>query len=383
MCGNCGMINFGLWNSLYPYNYSTNVAGRWQFNVMPLDYTPQQAFAIQNLFNPFYHFANFMNSANAISNPFQNPQQAYFNNAAYAQGYQAGDSIGLNVALQNSNGNIASLKAHLESALSSDKLNAQQKNRLETLKKEVEILEQRMQDLVALRQRGAQNNQVRAGLSQINEFYRDLRDRVRQAAEEIQAQISAGSSTGSTENGNSTGSTGSTGAGAEVSERVQNLNVTTFNENIVTADVNDAQVSEIVNNIYQKVDGVGSSDAKKYLDENINKDNVVEVMLHWNKHYAEQYAEADPHGFTETLMDERLVSGRKLCTKVLESLEERLEEYKDIDTACYNEAKTQLSIARREHDATFWTSEDKMSEAINKAHKAIVLLMAQKANQAE
>ena len=92
------------------------------------------------------------------------------------------------------------------------------------------------------------------------------------------------------------------------------------------------------------------------------------------------YEEADPLGLTETLMDERAFHGYKICTKLLTSLEAKLKDYKGVDTALYNTASTQLSIARREHDA-WWVGEDKMSTALNKAHAAIADLMAIKAQK--
>lgn len=380
-----GPTNLFTWNSLYPYNYATNYGGQFQFNVMPSYYTPQQAFDIQNLFNPFYQFNSIMNSFTSAMNPFQNMQQMMMGQMAYNQGYQIGENIGLNTSMQSSASNISSLKSQLEQALTSDNLTAEQKNQLRALKREVETLEDKLNNLAQLRQAGATTEQVRVALTQINSEYRELRDRIAAKADKIQAEITGTESNPETTETTEITETPESTPATTISEKIGELDVPAFDAtgNIVAADVDDENVREIVNTIYQKVDGMGSGGIKDYLDDHINKDNVVEVMLQWNKHYAEGYSEDDPLGFTETLMDERSFSGRKLCTQILKSLEARLKDYQGIDTQLYNEANTKLNIARREHDATFWTDEDKMSEALNAAHYNIVLLMAKKAQQTQ
>lgn len=379
-----GPVNLFTWNSLYPYNYATNYGGQFQFNVMPSYYTPQQAFDIQNLFNPFYQFNRTMNAFTSVMNPFQNMQQMMMGQMAYNQGYQIGENIGLNASVQSSASNISSLKSQLEQALTSDKLTAEQKNQLRALKREVEALEDKLKDLAQLRQAGATNEQVRTALNQINSEYRELRDRIAAEADRIQAEVTNNNTT-TADNGGTTQTTETTSDEAHpISDKIGELSTLAFDTtgHIVAADVDDENVREIVNTIYQKVDGIGSGKVKDYLDDNINKDNVVEVMLQWNKHYAEGYSEDDPLGFTETLMDERTVRGHALCTKILESLEARLKDYQGVDKELYNAANTKLAVARREHDS-WWTSEDKMSEALNAAHYNIVLLMAKKAQQTQ
>ena len=143
-----GPINFFTWNSLYPYNYSSNYGGQYQFNVMPSYLTPAQAFGIQNVFNPFYHFSQMMGRVNSMLNPFANMQQMMLNQAAYANGYAIGENIGTGVIAQNLGSNIAGLKSQLEQALTSDKLTAEQKDELRALKREVEALEDRFNELM-------------------------------------------------------------------------------------------------------------------------------------------------------------------------------------------------------------------------------------------
>ena len=379
-----GPINFFTWNSLYPYNYSSNYGGQYQFNVMPSYLTPAQAFGIQNVFNPFYHFSQMMGRVNSMLNPFANMQQMMLNQAAYANGYAIGENIGTGVIAQNLGSNIAGLKSQLEQALTSDKLTAEQKDELRALKREVEALEDRFNELMELQKHGATPQQIKAGISQLNEEYRELRDKIQAKAEEIQAEIEAATPTtpgddttpgvGTTPGDTTPGSEPSVPGDGESPGKAGALSVVPFNENMVAADIDDESVRVIVNNIYQKVDGIGSGNIKKYLEENITKDNVVEVMLQWNKHYAEGYQEADPLGLTETLMDERFMTGDKIAEVLLNALEDRLKDYDGIDVELYNMANTQLAIARRELQS-WWSNEDKMSEAINKAHKCISILM--------
>lgn len=381
-------IDFFAWRGTYPYNYMTNYGGRYQFSVMPNYYTPQMAFNMQNVFNPYYQYSRMMNNFYRIINPFMNMnmQNMAVYQDAYTRGQQMGNVIAFNTNAKTLAGNLSSLKSQLNQALTSEQLTAEQKEELKALKKEIETLENKLEQIGQLAQRGATNEQLKAALTELENNYTELRTRVQAAAKRIQEAIQNNNNDDDrVQNDDETdvppGDTPDSVSDSEINDEVSNVDVATFNENIVIGDVDNENVRQIVNNIYQKVDGAGSSDIKTYLDENINKDNVVEVMLLWNKSFAEMYKEDDPHGLTETLMDERLTSGRKICTKILTSLEERLKDYQGINDNLYNEASAQLAIARREHDAIFWTSEDKMSEAINKAHKNIVMLMALKAQQ--
>ena len=392
-----GPVNLCTWNMLYPYNYATNYGGQYQLNVMDMGrFTPGQAFDIQNVFNPFYQLIRFQGSLAAASNPAQNVANMAYAQAGYNSGFQIMDDFATNSSAERVARSISSLISQLDQALASDQLTAEQKNELRALKRKVEALQDKLADIEVLRQNGATNEQIKTAISQIRTQYRVLRDEVAAAADRISAELAAAAEaeaaaaeaeeTGAGEEG--------TGAGEEAGDADDNDNAEedsevipgisnvsqTFNPDMYAADVKDEKVIEIVNNIYQKVDGMGSSDIKTYMDENITKDNVVEVMLYWNKQYAAMYEEADPLGLTETLMDERAFHGYKICTKLLTSLEAKLKDYKGVDTALYNTASTQLSIARREHDA-WWVGEDKMSTALNKAHAAIADLMAIKAQK--
>ena len=121
---------FGIVN---PYCFSTNFGGCFHLNMMPAYYTPYQAFAIQNMFNPFFYYNNMMNNCYQT-----NPMQNYFNSAAYVQGQQIGDAIGTNVSMQNFSKNITAFKADIEKACESDEISDSYKQQLKETLKEIE-----------------------------------------------------------------------------------------------------------------------------------------------------------------------------------------------------------------------------------------------------
>lgn len=268
-----GPINFVTWSSLYPYNYSSNYGGQYQFNVMPSYLTPSQAFGIQNVFNPFYHFAQMVGNFNNMFNPFANMNQMMLNQAAYANGYAIGENIGNSVIIESVAGNVSALKGQLEEALTSDKLTGEQKNELKALKREVETLEDRIKDVAGLQNYGATSAQIKAGISQINEQYRELRDKIQSKAEEIQEEIKASAPETVQE---------STEEDSESSDLVEQLDDDTL-------DVK--QESRIICDAFaDSIDGWGTKD--KDFEEvlsYINPANIIEVMQQWDKTYKNEY----------------------------------------------------------------------------------------------
>ncbi len=374
-----GPIDFYTWNSLYPYNYCSNYGGQYQYNLMPPYFTMEQAFELQNLFNPFYQFSQLMNSYYRNLNPYPDMQQIMLKQAAYTDGYSIGENIGNNVMAQNLKERISGLKSQLEQALTSDKLTPEQKDVLKNLKQEVENLENNFNRVIELQKHGATPQQIKAGLLQISEKCNELEGKIQAKAKEIKDKLQT-QLPGTVNNPNPFSEEVNQDRAEDIAvpnedhSIYSSLDIVPFNEDMVAADVDDENIRKIVNTIYQKVDGIGSGNIRKYLKENINKDNVVEVMLQWNKHYAEIYEKDDPLGLPETLMDERFMTGDKICTVILEALEQRLKDYQGVDAEVYNKASTQLAIARREHDS-WWSNEDKMAKALNKAHKCITILM--------
>ena len=268
-----GPINFFTWNSLYPYNYSSNFGGQYQFNVMPSFITPAQAFGIQNVFNPFYHLTQIMGRVSSMFNPYQNISQMMMGQAAYTSGFAIGDSIGTGVIAQGLADNITSLKTKLEQALTSKQLTNEQKDELRALKREVEALEDKMNNIKELQRYGATSAQVKAGISQLNGEYRELRDKIQSAAERITADIET--------------------VQAESTEVIQDKDETESSalSEAIESDITLEQEVRLISDAFaDSIDGWGTRD--KDFEEvltYINSANIIEVMQHWDRTYKNQY----------------------------------------------------------------------------------------------
>ena len=82
------------WSMLYPYNFITNYGGRYQFNTIDTtQYTPQEAYAMRNVGNPYYQINTLCYNIAASNCP--SPA------ANYAA--QAGAEMGLEAALNAGN----------------------------------------------------------------------------------------------------------------------------------------------------------------------------------------------------------------------------------------------------------------------------------------
>lgn len=300
----CGPVNFFTWNSLYPYNYSSNYGGQYQFNVMPSYLTPGQAYGIQNLFNPYYHFSQMMGAVNNSLNPFQNMQQIMLNQAAYSNGYNIGINLGNNVTVQNLGGNIASLKSQISQALEAEQLNDEQKDKLNKLLDEIEALENRLKDLNVLQQRGANPQAVNAALSEINASFRELRTKAEKIAADIKKEIEASQDETSEES---------------ETTKIKDDDDKTHSEPVSSEKRKQARM--ICDTFADAIDGWGTDDKEfETALSAINSDNVIEVMLHWNKTYQKEFNET----FMESFMwDADHGQKRDYGRYILEQLQER------------------------------------------------------------
>ncbi len=400
MCGN--VPNLYTWSMLYPYNYATNFGGRVQLNVMDTTaYTPSEAFAIRNAFNPFFHLAGLQQNLASASTP--DAATATYIQAGAQAGHQAALTSLNKIDFQMTTSDVSGLIQQLDGALTSENLTAEHKNQLRALKRKVEALRDRLNDVAVLQQSGATQEQIKVALSQIKTQYRVLRDEIAAAADSIRAELEAEAAAAAAEAeaaaaaaaaaeeegaAEGAGAAEGEGAGEEESDEVipgwSLVESTSFNTDMYAANIDNDAISTITDEIYAKVDGVGSGNVESFIKENIDKDNVVEVVLHWNKHYAEGYAESDSLGFTETIFDEYAWGGKDHVKPIIKAMQSKLAELKDVNKEQYGIAKTQLSIAMAECNA-WYCDEDKASTAFNKAHAAMVQLMlikAQKEKQA-
>ncbi len=392
----CYGTNLNTWNMSYPYNFVTNYGGRYQFNLIDsTQYTPQEAYAMRNVGNPFYQVNSLIQNIAASNCP--NPASNYAAAAGASLGAQAAidtvNELDNKFDFERTVGEVTGLKSELDSILASPELTTEQKDQVRAIRRKVEALIDKLEDIALLKQRGATYEQIKTAINQVREQFRIVRDEASSTCDRIVAQLTAeaeaaaaaaeaaATEAGTTEEGTAEEGAEEEDAEEELIEGWGTVDVNTLN--LVAANIEGGGVSDIADEIYSRVDGAGSGNVETFIKENITKDNVVEVLLHWNQHYAEGYAEADPLGLTETIFDEYMCGGYKHVKPIITALQSKLAELEGIDNALYGTAKTQLNIAAAECNPAWYqkVDEDKVSAAINKAHEAMVYLMLAKAQK--
>ena len=172
------MPNLFLWNSLYPYNYSTSYGGGVQFNTLPMTYSPAEAFAMHNATNPLYNVNQMFNNFAQMLNSSQNQQNLLIQQSAYAFGQNIGSNIGLNNRFNYLASDITNLDSSIDCALNSDKVNEQQKEKLKELKQKLERLKNNLNNVANLRNQGATIEQVKASLDCIRNDFNGIKAEV-------------------------------------------------------------------------------------------------------------------------------------------------------------------------------------------------------------
>jgi len=304
--------NICTWNMLYPYNYATNYGGSYQFNVMPMNYTPQQAFNIQNVFNPFYQLMRLQSSISSAYNPYQNLESMMYASSGFNSGFQMVENMGNERLISSCGQNLASLKSQLEQALTSDKLSAAQKAELRALKREVEALEDKLANVALLRQSGATSEQIKVAVAQINNDYRVLRDKVQATAERIQAQLNGEEVANNEEVVDNEGAEETPGNNEETG-RPSNLG----------AAPTKKELREWCGDFHQAINYFWGTDDELFearLNE-IDETNIIEINKHWNT----KYAESDSNFILDMLSDAEHYQKREFSRIILNALETRAE----------------------------------------------------------
>ena len=120
------------------------------------------------------------------------------------------------------------------------------------------------------------------------------------------------------------------------------------------------------------------SEKKEFVHYTVMKNEVVDSLNCYNSDKIFVDCTLGGGGHSEEILKRISPNGRLISFDVdddaINHASNRLKDYKGIDVELYNMANTQLAIARRELQS-WWSNEDKMSEAINKAHKCISILM--------
>lgn len=408
-----GQPNFGLWSS-NPCNLLGNFGGTYQFSTYPTEYTLSDIMACKNADNPFYFNNYFLNTFMSLMNPYAGLQQEQMKAQAGQMGYNMGVSAGLNIGISSADQSLASLKYQVEQALGRDDLTDEQRQNLEICKEQIESLQQRMEQLKQDKNTNSRTyEELQTELRSINASSSEisrLKEQILKKAdfvdeEDEDAAANQNGNNGGVDNpdnndddaeaagaANQNGNAGQAGnAGAAGNLQVQNAhkNVSAFKsadvvdkeklgDDIVGSGIDDPEVTAIGNKLFQMIKGYCSggsnSEIKEYIEQNINKDNVVEVMLYWNQNFAAKFAEDDKNGMMESIFDEFSAFGKDAVKPFVTALQERLEEYAGVDAKLYAEASAELADAYNEVDS-WYCYEDKAAKAINKGHKAIVKLM--------
>ncbi len=325
-----GPVNLCTWNMLYPYNYATNYGGQYQLNVMDMGrFSPQQAVDVRNIFNPFYQLMRFqVNLANAM-NPAQNADTMLFAQSGYANGYQMMENVGVESSISSTANEISSLIAQLDQALASNKLTSAQKNQLRALKREAEALQDKIADIAALRQSGATNEQIKTAISQIRNEYRELRDRVQAAADQIRETIedSEGSESGSTEGSGSSEDVGSgSGSGSdEVSSEILDDFQADGRHSSLGRAPSTADCRDWATRFYNATDNgwfgwTTDDEAFERCVKELDETNVVEMIKEYDKSKSD-----DDKFFMALGADAEHYQKRELYTHILNVLQTRAE----------------------------------------------------------
>ena len=349
------MPNLFLWNSLYPYNYSTSYGGGVQFNTLPMTYSPAEAFAMHNATNPLYNVNQMFNNFAQMLNSSQNQQNLLIQQSAYAFGQNIGGNIGLDNRFNTISGNLTILEGSIDYALSSDKLTDDQKNKLNKIKLKLEELKTKLTNASDLRRQGATLEQLNASLDIISGEYTALKKQVETLAEQIKKQLEESNNA----NGNNpTGDSNPTGDNEPARSPSQ---------------VTHKEVSDICKNIFNAIDGSGTNydeddNGLKPTMQKLNGNNVLDVIAQWDKAYAglDDFKDDDA-GFIESLMDD---CGGKQKEEISEYLISALEDCartKGID------ADKEVAVARDAIKSNWigWRDDDKICDAVNKLIKKV------------
>ena len=287
---------FGICN---PYLFTTNFGGCFHINSMPSYFTPYEAFAVQNVTNPFFYSLN----SCCQSNPAQN----YLNQAAYLQGQEIGNAIGVNASMENFAKNIASFKATLKEASESNDIADTYKQQLKATIKEVEKIEQEYTNLKQLQQ-SANTQQIKAGLDVIINKFNGLKEKTQALTDKILAEC---------------------GEDEQTPQESDDSEDSSLEEPSLEAP-SALALKDFTHKLDKAIYGPGTNydsdeNGLKPLMEQIDAGSVLEVWNQWDNTYGTQgrYA-SDDFGFIETLMDDCEGDQKEeISTYLIDALEER------------------------------------------------------------
>ena len=292
-----GAVNYGVWNSLYPFNYLTNYGGQYQMNVMPNGISAAEAFEVQQCLNPQFQMNRLIGNLATIPFTMQAP---YAVQAAGQQAFYAGASAINNFTVQlrlSTVGNkISCLKAQLQATLANTPgLTDTQKQELEALLRNVEDLERLYNEAAQAVQSGAAAGDANGLIDSLNGAYNEISAAVQETAQRIQAELEAQAAPVSPDDNEGTDPEATDPQATEP----QSSGAPTVDEVY--------GYKQWCHVVAEAMHGAGTDDEQ--LDTSlseVNEGNVLELIEQWNQLYADSsyYASCDKHGFIETLIED-------------------------------------------------------------------------------
>lgn len=334
--------------------YTTNFAQQTQYNLYPDGYDPLTYYLAQN---PQLAQTNPM-----LRGIIDNGQPSSLRDIAATRLSQQAPQT------------LASLEAQLQEALNSDRLTADQKNRVQEKLNQVRQLKQAFQQALSnpaaqVRDLYALENAMTALQGEVAQLGQTLAQEIQQAQQAQQAQQSAEQSQQnpdvSLEEIPDTVDADNAEALKEEVEKLQNLSV------------------DICKNIYDGTCGCTGTeyDTIKKGTDRITKDNVAFVLTTWNAQYKD--LAGDKNGMIETLFAEEMGWNPSLSKRnadnrienpknnmdiiwnIVRALEDKAKELK-----IYNQLSGQFAVAYDELDDTF-VNQSKVETAVNTITEAV------------
>lgn len=288
----------------------------------------------------------------SVSNYAKNLVNPVLNNLA---------SNSINTSLQN----IAMTKTRLNALLQQDGITNEQKDKINELLDRLQEQENKLKELTK-----STDLDPETAYKKAREIEDEIRKIVNDASELWKSATSTSSSStttttttdetssteesGSTKESSSTGETNSTGE----SDTPGEASIDKFSPDVV-------EMVDVFNDAIHVWNGT-DDEAFNLVCSNINKDNVLEVMLAWNKYHSGQ----DGESFMEAFMWDADATQKKQFGKLIaRALRDRAEEL-----GVYNECAAEFAAIDKELNSFFWINND-----ISKQFDSIIAKLAEKA----
>ena len=263
-------------------------------------------------------------------------------------------SASINTSMQN----IAMTKTRLNAMLQQDSITDEQKTKINELLDKLEEQEEKLKELTQ-----STDLKPEEAYKKAKEIESEIRKIVNEVVELGKAisgtTTSTTEETTSTQEETSTQENNSTEESEETEENEGKTNIDKFSPEVV-------EMVDVFNDAIHVWDGT-DNDAFNAVCANINKDNVLEVMLAWNKYHSGQ----DGESFMEAFMWDANATQKKQFGKLIaRALRDRAEEL-----GVYDDCAADFAKIDKELNSLLWISND-----ISEQFENIVAIMAEKVN---